>query len=354
MHILDNMVTPPADSNKILRRLIIVIVAGVLAHIIFVVSTTEKDALKAIYNFKTVHIALILFLINVSWSLYATRILLWSSFLKEKISFPQAFRVVITSEIASAISPTSVGGAPVKAGLLLQKKFQPGNVAFILTYGVIEDIFFYISGVLLAFLFSAGLMMSAGEQLLLKIELFAVEISVMIFFVTLMVFLYKKGIFPSFEFLKRYIPDSVKAIKERAVSNFRHGLDDMKKNYALAASNGKRFMLASFILLLSQWMARFTILLILLQTFNVDVPSLQVYVSQWIVQVMMLFIPTPGASGGAEASFLLVFDPHVPDQLSYIMVSAWRLFTYYLILITAAVTFLLFPIIALGWRKFRA
>lgn len=353
MHGVDKMVASPPEGNKILRRLIIVIVAGVLAHIIFVVSTTEKDALKAIYNFKTIHIALILFLINVSWSMYALRIMLWSAFLTEKLSFPEAFRVVITSEIASAISPTSVGGAPVKAGLLLQKKFQPGNVGFILTYGVIEDIFFYITGVLLAFIFSAGLMMSAGKQLLLKMELFALEISLLVIIVSLLALLYKTGIFPSFEFLKRYIPDSIITMKERLITNLLHGLDDMKKNYALAASNGKRFMLVSFMLLLSQWMARFTILLILLQTFNVEVPSLQVYVSQWIVQVMMLFIPTPGASGGAEASFLLVFDPHVPDQLSYIMVSAWRLFTYYLILITAAATFLLVPFISLGWRKLR-
>jgi uncharacterized protein (TIRG00374 family) len=352
MYGVDKMAASPPDGNKVLQRLIIVIVAGVLAHIIFIIFTTEKDAIKAIYNFKSAHIALILFLINLSWSMYALRILLWSAFLKEKISFTQAFRVVITSEIASAISPTSVGGAPVKAGLLLQKKFQPGNVAFILTYGVIEDIFFYLTGVLLAFLFSAGLIMSAGKQLLLKLELFALEISVLLIFCSLLVLLYKKGIFPSFELLKRYIPDSVKNLKERLTTNLRHSMDDMKKNYILAATNGKKFMLGSFLLLLSQWMARFTILVCLLLSFNVDIPFRQVYISQWIVQVMMLFIPTPGASGGAEAAFLLVFDKYVPDQLSFLMVSAWRLFTYYLILITAAVTFLVIPFIALGWRKF--
>lgn len=354
MYDVDKMAASPPDGNKVLQRLIFVIVAGVLAHIIFIIFTTEKDAIKAIYNFKTVHIALILFLINLSWSMYALRILLWSAFLKEKISFTQAFRIVITSEIASAVSPTSVGGAPVKAGLLLQKKFQPGNVAFILTYGVIEDIFFYITGVLLTFLFSEGLMMSAGKQLLITLEFFTLEISVLIIFCALLVLLYKKGIFPSLEILKRYIPEPVKALKERLAKNLLHSMDDMKKNYALAATNGKKFMVGSFLLLLSQWMARFTILVCLLFSFNVDIPFRQVYISQWIVQVMMLFIPTPGGSGGAEAAFLLVFDKYVPDQLSFLMVSAWRLFTYYLILITAAVSFLVIPFIALGWRKFRS
>ena len=61
-----------------------------------------------------------------------------------------------------------------------------------------------------------------------------------------------------------------------------------------------------------------------------------------------------GACLGAEAAFLLVFDKYVPDQLSFLMVSAWRLFTYYLILITAAVSFLVIPFIALGWHKFRS
>ena len=341
------------DYTKILQRLAFVVVAGVLAHVLFVWYTTEKDVIRLVFNLNIGHISAILFLMHISWSMYALRIVLWSSFLNEKISFPGAFKVVITSEIASAISPTSVGGAPVKAGLLLQKKFQPGNVGFILTYGVIEDLIFYLTGILLATVFSAGMLMSSFSLLLGQLGLFVKEIVWLFVGLFILIYLYKKGFLGPFTRLTYFTPASITRLWVKLHNNFLHGLEDMKKNYALAASHGKKYMLTSFFLLLSQWMAKFSIFTVLLLAFNIEIPVLEVYIKQWMVQAMMLMVPTPGASGGAEASFLLVFNRYFPEHLSFVMVSTWRLFTYYLILVTAVATFLFIPFITRSWRAFR-
>jgi uncharacterized protein (TIRG00374 family) len=342
------------DYSKILQRLAIVVVAGVVAHLLFVWYTTDKEAIKQVLNLSAIHLAAILLLMHFSWSMYALRIVLWSSFLKEKISFPGAFKVVITSEIASAISPTSVGGAPVKAGLLLQKKFQPGNVGFILTYGVIEDLIFYLTGILLATAFSAGILVSSVSLLLHQMGLFVEEIVWLIVGLFILIYLYKKGFLGPIRHLTRFTPASITRLWEKLQTNLLHGLEDMKKNYALAASHGKKYMLVSFFLLLSQWMAKFSIFMVLLLAFNIEIPVVEVYIKQWMVQAMMLMIPTPGASGGAEASFLLVFDRYFPEHLSFIMVSTWRLFTYYLILVSAVGTFLFIPFFTRCWQAIRA
>ncbi len=60
---------------------------------------------------------------------------------------------------------------------------------------------------------------------------------------------------------------------------------------------------------------------------------------EWVIFVTMLFIPTPGATGGAEASFLLIFGKSIPSDISFLVVSVWRLFTYYFILLMAVVLY---------------
>jgi uncharacterized membrane protein YbhN (UPF0104 family) len=62
----------------------------------------------------------------------------------------------------------------------------------------------------------------------------------------------------------------------------------------------------------------------------------------------MLFIPTPGASGGAEASFLLIFGKSIPSEISFLIVSIWRFFTYYYVLIACVI---LYTTITLTMKK---
>ncbi len=138
------------NFKKILNRLILFVALGVGAHVAFVLSTTERSLLNYLGELSVLHLLTILVLIICPWLGYALRIRMWSAFLNEKISYGDAVRVVITADVASALSPTSVGGAPVKAALLLNRGYASGSVGFMLTYGVIEDIIFYTTGIVLA------------------------------------------------------------------------------------------------------------------------------------------------------------------------------------------------------------
>ena len=68
-------------------------------------------------------------------------------------------------------------------------------------------------------------------------------------------------------------------------------------------------------------MAKFSVLIVILHAFNIDFEAIQIYIRQWVIFVTMLFIPTPGASGGAEASFLLIFGKSIPSDIAYLVVS---------------------------------
>jgi glycosyltransferase 2 family protein len=319
----------------IINRLILFIGFGVLIHIIFVLSTTERALLLHLNKLSIFHILLIMFLMLVPWLGYALRIKMWSKFLGEKIKFTEAIKIVVTAELASALSPTAVGGAPVKAALLLNMGFNSGNVGFMLTWGIIEDIIFYVSGIILALYFSQNLVVgilgsTAGFIANHQIIFLSVFITLLTFFI-----LSKYKILPDSFKILHYLPGHYKQKLYSWREKFKLSISEMKVNFNKALAHGKFRMMAGFTILLIQWFSKFSVLAVLLYAFDIDFDVIQVYIRQWVVYVTMLFIPTPGASGGAEASFLLIFGKSIPSDISFLVVSLWRFFTYYYLLIAA-------------------
>mgnify|MGYP001187727210 CR=1 FL=1 len=323
------------NFKTIVNRLILFISFGVMAHIIFVLATTERSLLTYLTKLSFGHISIILGLMIFPWIGYAFRVVMWSSFLKEKITFADALRVVVTADLASALSPTAVGGAPVKAALLLNRGFRPGSVGFMLSYGIIEDIIFYTTGIVLAGFFSAGLLSSIGQGIGDFIFDYGVYLSITIILILLYLYLLKTKKIPVGFRIMTYLPEKFKMKIYTLRSNFSQSLIDMKSNFKFVFSDGKLRMLIGLFVLFLQWMSKFSVLLVILHAFNIDFETIQIYIRQWVVYVTMLFIPTPGASGGAEASFLLIFGKSIPSNITYLVVSVWRLFTYYFILLTA-------------------
>lgn len=329
------------NFKKILNRLILFVALGVGAHVAFVLSTTERSLLNYLGELSVLHLLTILVLIICPWLGYALRIRMWSAFLNEKISYGDAVRVVITADVASALSPTSVGGAPVKAALLLNRGYASGSVGFMLTYGVIEDIIFYTTGIVLAGFFSSGLL----TDIWLELYSFMAEnintISVIIFILAFYILMIRMNAIPAYLKITHYLPQRLKLLINKAKVKLYNSIQGMKSNFTLVWQHGKLRMVFSFAVLLLQWMAKFSVLIVILHAFNIDFEAIQIYIRQWVIFVTMLFIPTPGASGGAEASFLLIFGKSIPSDIAYLVVSVWRLFTYYFILLMAAILYTL-------------
>ena len=325
------------NFKKIINRLILFIGLGVGAHIIFVLTTTERSLLKYLSGISFFHLGLIILLMFMPWIFYALRVLMWSSFLKEKIRFSDLLRIIITADLASALSPTAVGGAPVKAALLINRGFTTGNAGFLLTYGVIEDIVFYTTGILLASFYSTDLLAGISTKLLMFFQEYTLHILIFTLLLAGYIYLLRKNHIPIGFRIMTYIPVAIKSKIYHFKNKLAEGFTGMKSNFKLALRHGKLRMLFSFILLLMQWMTKFSVLLVILNAFHADFDTIQMYIRQWVVYVTMLFIPTPGASGGAEASFLWIFGKSIPSDLSFLIVSVWRLFTYYLILLFAVI-----------------
>lgn len=327
------------DINKVVNRLLLFIGFGVLAHIVFVLSTTEKAMLTHLSRLSLWHIAGIIILMTLPWMGYAFRIRMWSLLLGENITFREALRVVITTDLASALSPTAVGGGPVKLALLVKRGYKAGNAGFILTYGIIEDIVFYTTGILLALVFSRGLLQSMIGGLGSWLYTHTTWVAGIVSVVVVLYLVFKiRGLSITSRFM-RLLPEHLRERVFQIRANAATSIADIRSNFGLAFRYGRWQVVMSIVILFLQWAAKFSVLAVLLWAFGVDFDAIQIYIRQWVVYVTMLLIPTPGASGGAEASFLLIFGKSIPHKISFLVVSLWRLFTYYFILVSAVLIY---------------
>jgi len=95
----------------------------------------------------------------------------------------------------------------------------------------------------------------------------------------------------------------------------------------LIARGKWRFALA-VVLAALQWSSRYCLLGLLLWGLELAPNFLEIFVTQWVVFTLMNFFPSPGATGGAEVTFALMYKSLIPENLLGVMGAAWRVFTF--------------------------
>jgi uncharacterized protein (TIRG00374 family) len=324
--------------SKILNRLILLVGIGVAVHVIIVLSTTESESLTVLTRLSIWHLLGIFICMIVPWFGTAGRIWIWARFLGEKIQYSESVRVVIVSEVISAVSPTLVGGTPIRAAMLHNRGFKASSIGFVLTYSIVEDLLFYFTGIIVAIFMDGSAIIQVGDSLANILTKYGLWIASAILLLSIILM------------INRRMNPKNQESKTSWRSKISATLQDMWRHFRSVIKTGKVNAVLSLLVLFSQWAAKLTILVILFDAFDINLSVISVYIQQWLTYVMMLVVPTPGASGGAEASFLLMFGNSIPSDIMFLVVSVWRLFTYYFILLIAVAFYLILTYV-LGYKE---
>jgi uncharacterized protein (TIRG00374 family) len=341
------------NFKKIINRLILFISVGVLAHIVFLLSTTDKSILIQLQNIKLRYLLAIAGLVLVPWLGHALRMVFWTRFLKVKLSYREALKVAVSTDLGAALTPTLIGGGPVKLAMLLQHKISPSKAGILIALGGFEDMIFYLSGITLAFVFAHESIVKIFLSVkALIISNFGVVVGIAALILVYYV-LRRTGIIKWRLSFVRMLPLRIKKPFLRFLIGARNSVVETRQTIKLIFTHGKLTFVMSMIVLYIQWFAKFSILAVLLYALNVDIAFKNIYLKQWLVWLTMIFIPTPGATGGAEASFFLLFGHIIPKNVLTLTVSTWRFFTYYFIMMSAVVIFQLTTYISYRKKKRR-
>ncbi len=322
------------DYNKIINRLFLLIGIGLGLHAIFLAYTIDPKSFELLYKIKWYYLVLITLLAVSPWLGHAIRIVMWSRWLDYPINFKSAIAIVMANDIGAAITPTAVGGGPVKIGLLVNKGMPAPKATFMVLLSATEDIIFYGTGLVLTLLYMHDVIEQLGQYLL---KHSSILIGLCIVVATLI--MGWKRIRPGIKSMISLLPEKWQYSLSRFNAGLRHYFSDIGQTYLDVVKTGKWRLAISIVILFYQWFTKFTILAIILISLDIPFTWFDMYIKQWIIWMGMLVIPTPGASGGAEAAFLVLFKGNLSGDLPNLIVSTWRFFTYYFILILSVIIF---------------
>ncbi len=256
------------------------------------------------------------------WFFTAARAWMWARFFGSPITARNALRVGVGTELGSSISPKAIGGAPVKVGLLVDSGVRTGTAASMLMLDNLVDIVFFV-GVAPAIAFATSRWALPEVQVVLgRVADKAVSATPWIVGVIAVV-----GLLLFVRWLRVRNPAADTVGFRGALARVR---DEFVSAYELVGKFGKTRFLVAVVLTTGLWVTRCSVATAVLYGLGTRVDPVLFFLLQWVVFMMMVFVPTPGAALGAEASFGAVIDGFVAEGILGIVTAGWRFFSFYL------------------------
>jgi len=323
--------------DRVFRTSMVVVALGVLGNVVFSLLITDRELLRSLGEFPRHYLALAIALGLVPWVTHTLRLHLWTWFLGHKIGVRESFKIVLATELGSSVSPTAVGGAFFKWGMLVQRGVRPGAAASITTLPTVEDGIFFLFALPVAIYLSRAwelpLFQEIGGQIsgnLLVVLLSVVGLAALLWLLSRLLFTGRLG--------QRTRVRTV-ALVGRLRRRLRVVVRDGITVFRLVASRGGWRLPLSLTLTSIGWVARYSVISALAAFLGAPVDPVLFWLFQWVVFTLMAFIPTPGATGGAEAAFFLIYGAFLPERVIGLATAGWRFLTFYLQLGLAAILF---------------
>ncbi|RMD92348.1 MAG: UPF0104 family protein [Calditrichaeota bacterium] len=326
----------PKTLQRAIKLILFAMPLAVIGNIVYTALTAGNTGFQAILGIPWFWLALALFFSLTPWIFAILRVKTWNSFFNLKLSHRDLFEIVLANDVAAAATPTAVGGGYAKIGLLIYHGVKPGLSASLMVIGSLED---YVS---MALVVPICWLLSPPEHISLQILFNKIFLSAS----------HLNGVLPvtvitvsSAAIFVWAIPATrgffIKTInfgwwQKKIVKPLKGVFYDFGQAFALISKGGKLLFAMNVLLAAIQWIMRYSIFTIMAAGLGLHPHPVSFFLLQWLVFMFMNFVPTPGAIGGAEVVFALVFKGTVPPELIPVAAGAWRFVSTYLQLMIAA------------------
>ncbi|TVQ66688.1 MAG: UPF0104 family protein [Balneolaceae bacterium] len=249
-------------------------------------------------------------------------------FLAEKaIGKMASIRIALTWDFASAITPSTIGGAPVATFAMMREGLKLGKSSAIVLYGVMLDQFWYALAVPILLICGIWFKVLPDEIGLVG------NAAMLLIYITLLTYgaLLAYGLLINPASLSRVI---TRIFKLPLLRKFSARAEAEAENLVLYSGRLREkpiaFVVKAFLLSTASWLCRIALPVIVILSLLPGDETLMVLRSL-AMNLAFLVIPTPGGSGGVEGLFALFMGPLI-DRSGFIglAVFLWRIITYYI------------------------
>ncbi len=330
-------------KTNLIAAIIGISVSLIVIVVVFILDKNSKFGIKSLIDFNYYYFSLALSLFLLSVLVSAFRIKIMAIFMNTDISLIKAFNSVFMGLYVSNITPSAIGGQPYQIYLMSRYGMEAGIAsAIVITQFVTTNVFnllidLYILPYLLKlpqmsymwipflFGFSIFLFMMFSVLFMSFNKRFMKRLLTLIFSIKLVKWFYR---------LLKKDPEKEKENAFEELVNFHDSTMVVwsKKKFALVID----FILAS----LSRILILFVPYIFYISFFvrhNAILTFKDFLVAQFVTLHVAYFIPTPGSSGGFEATFLFLFASRINPRILSMVILGWRFVTYYFVIIFGAI-----------------
>jgi uncharacterized protein (TIRG00374 family) len=242
------------------------------------------------------------------------------------ISWAGAFRIVLSWDFASAVTPSTIGGAPLGIYAMTREHIPLGKASAITMYTLLLDQIFNV--MIIPVLIIAGLYVEIIPNALGIVG----ESAMALVYISLLGYglVLAYGVLINPEALKKGVALLFKLPGLRnSWAKVEKELDGLVETSDFLRKQPLSFLLNAYFLSSMAWLCRGALPAIVVLSF-LPADEITLFLRSFAMSLATLFMPTPGGSGGVEALFVLFLGP-LFDREAFIGIAAfiWRVITFY-------------------------
>ncbi|HEX2092119.1 MAG TPA: lysylphosphatidylglycerol synthase transmembrane domain-containing protein [Longimicrobiaceae bacterium] len=322
--------------DRIFRAALFFVPFGVLVNLALSWYATDRSVFATLDERPRRFLYLAMALALIPWLTNALRLLIWTRFMGHRMAYREAFRITLGADLAAALFPNSVREV-IRWGMMVQTGITRSQAATIVSLGYLEDLAFFALALPAAFVVSRAwrlpVLQGLGGEVRGGVLWVFGGVALAVAALWLGWWLLLRGA------LGARIRGRGLRFTARTRRRARRSWREFREVWTLVVARGKTRFGVTFLITSIQWACRYSVLTALCSFLGAPVDPVLSFLLQWVIFTTLLFIPTPGAAGGAEASFFLVYSALLPAGVIGIATAGWRLLTFYFQLSLGAVLF---------------
>ncbi len=296
-----------------------------------------EEFMSVINHSNIFYLFLSLCLLGLYWVIETGLLLILIRYEYPNASFKTAFTIVIVGQYYNQVTPSSSGGQPMQLLELMTSGVKAGTgIAILVQKYALYQIAITTIGIA-GILTNLPLVLAwpGYAQLFLLFGLvFNIGGVVLILLVTFKPKLAEKFLYGLLNLgLKLHIVKNEKKWSDR-IKQFVFEYSTSVKKLTTRLTSSLILVFFNIIAILIFYLITYTILKAL------GIPNINIFeilMLQALCYLMIAFVPLPGAAGGAEIGFVLVFSTLLGSAESSVALLAWRFITFYFIIFFGAV-----------------
>ena len=341
-HLSDTPLTAPRApaARRTFRIALVLLPLGVAGNVLFTFLGTDRTLLDSVGELPRGYLLAALLLGLTPWLTGTLRLFVWSRFLRYHIPMRELVRMTLVVDLGTALSSTAIGGEAFKWGMLLRHGVRPGAAATLALLPKLEDAVFFAVAVPAAIVWTRAWRLPAvlaSARLLRENVLSVIAVAAG---VTLIAWTLTHVV------LHGHSGAAAQRWSVRQWGRLRRPLRRTWREARVVLGRilrrGKSRFALAVVLTAVHWIARYSVIAALAAFLGVSFDPVLFWLLQWVVFTIMMFVPTPGATGGAEVAFAAVYASLLPVGVIGLATAAWRCFTFY---VPAGLAALLFPLL---------